>query len=159
MITEENLGAWLLKCNPSSQTDLNAAIAAGGHTVTQWCVAPGYRSEMMAPGDEVVFWVSGNGRILARGVWGIGRVVDRVHASGTVAVDLPLFDEAVTAGDLRAAQITDLEVLRLPRGPNPSWVSKQQMAAMERLLRRDPRLTGDSDGCRGVQRLTTIGRA
>jgi hypothetical protein len=49
-------------------------------------------------------------------------------------VDIPLFDEPVTAADLRARGVVDLEVLRMPQGANPSWVSTDQLAAIDELL-------------------------
>lgn len=157
MITEENLGAWLLKCDPTSKFDLPAAMADGVDTITDWSVVPGYRSEMMAPDDKVVFWVSGDSRIMTRGIWGIGHIADyaqdsvpddfqmgdinywkdeeaRLAVELSLPVDIPLFDEAVSASDLYAAGIVDLEVQRVAQGSNPSWVSKEQLAALEALL-------------------------
>lgn len=157
LITEENLGAWLLKCDPTSKFDLPAAMADGVDTITDWSVVPGYRSELMAPGDKVVFWVSGNGRIMTRGIWGIGHVTDYVQDSVpddfqmgdinywkdeearlavelSIPVDVPLFDDALSAFDLEGAGIVDLEVHRQAQGSNPSWVSKEQLAALEALL-------------------------
>ena len=147
----------MLKCDPTSKFDLPAAMADGVDTITEWSVVPGYRSEMMAPGDKVVFWVSGNGRIMTRGIWGIGHVTDYVQDSVpedlqkgdinywkdeearlavelSIPVDVPLFDEAVSVFDLQAAGIVTLEVQRLARGSNPSWVSKEQLAALVALL-------------------------
>jgi len=147
----------LLKCDPTSKFDLPAAIADGVDTITDWSVVPGYRSEMMTPGDKVVFWVSGNGRIMTRGIWGIGQVTDYVQDSVpedfqmgdvnywkdeaarlavelSVPVDVELFDEAVSAVDLQAAGIVNLEVQRLAQGSNPSWVSREQLAALEAIL-------------------------
>jgi len=51
-------------------------MADGVDTITDWSVVPGYGSEMMAPDDKVVFWVSGDSRIMTRGIWGIGHVAD-----------------------------------------------------------------------------------
>ena len=109
---------------------------------------------MMAPGDRVLFWVSGDGRGgLPRGIWGAGHVVapaeDWVDAEhgfwrddrsrravrARIQVDIPLFSEPVTAADLRARGVVDLEVLRMPQGANPSWVSVEQLAAIDELPR------------------------
>jgi hypothetical protein len=40
----------------------------------------------------------------------------------------------VTAADLRARGVGDLEVLKMPQGANPSWVSTDQLAAVDELL-------------------------
>jgi hypothetical protein len=103
---------------------------------------------MMNNGDVVVFWVSGNGRRLARGIWGIGQVLgvvgfDQPADDGTVAgelgspdrrprvrVDIPLLIEPVSDEALRGCGINDLEVQVQPQGSNPSWVSTDQLARM-----------------------------
>ncbi|GAA1689913.1 hypothetical protein GCM10009745_38970 [Kribbella yunnanensis] len=157
LITEENLGAWLLKCDPTSKFDLPAAIADGHRFITDWSLTPGYRSEMMTPGHKVVFWVSGNSKLMTKGIWGIGHVDGyvqdaisegfqladvnywkdeqaRLAVKLSVPVDIPLFDTAIGADELRAAGISDLEVQRQPQGPNPSWVSKEQLSKLDALL-------------------------
>jgi hypothetical protein len=104
---------------------------------------------MMSNGDVVVFWVSGNGRRLARGIWGIGQVlgvdgIDQPAAQVTeatdelrsrdhrprVRVDIPLLPEPVSDRALRAWGINDLEVQVQPQGSNPSWISTGQMTRM-----------------------------
>ncbi len=150
-VSRSNIGAWLLKCNPSLW-DL-AAFVRSGEPIRSWAVQRNYRAAMMAPGDQVLFWVSGDGRGgLPRGIWGAGHVVapaeDWVDAEhgfwrddrsrravrARVQVDIPLFSEPVTAADLRARGVVDLEVLRMPQGANPSWVSVEQLAAIDELL-------------------------
>jgi len=139
----------LLRCNPVNEPDLPHLIAGGGHRIGRWCVADNYRSRMMHSGDVVVFWVSGNGRRLARGIWGVGQVlgVDGLEqptaevASATrelrsggdrprVRVDIPLLAEPVSDQALRAWGIDDLEVQVQPQGSNPSWISIDQLARL-----------------------------
>ena len=154
-VTRADLGAWLVRCNPA-KWDLVGFRAAGGHRIDSVSVVDNYRSAMMAPGDPVVLWVSGNGRLLARGIWGIGHVTagvrdepaaavpDRPHhwrdertrlrVRNAVFVDIPLFDSPIPDGELRAASLGDLEVQRQPMGSNPSWLSKAQLARLEPLL-------------------------
>jgi len=150
-VSRSNLGAWLLKCNPALW-DLSAFLRSG-EPITSWAVQRNYRAAMMAPGDRVLFWVSGDGRGgLARGIWGSGHVIapaedwvdaergfwhddqSRRAVQARIQVDIPLFDEPVTAADLRARGVVDLEVLRMPQGANPSWVSVDQLAAVNELL-------------------------
>ncbi|MEU4196726.1 hypothetical protein AB0E69_32810 [Kribbella sp. NPDC026611] len=136
-ITRDNLGAWLLKANPESGSPVARWIKQGGKVVESWCVVPGYRSELMTPEDKVVLWVSGNGRRVARGIWGLGRVIAPVDGNGhevRVQLKLPLLAEPVPAEDLVAAGITDLEVQRIPQGSNPSWLSAEQLARLAPLL-------------------------
>lgn len=147
-ITRDNLGAWLLRCNPRSEPELPAMIAQGGHRIRQWCVADNYRSRLLVAGDPVVLWVSGDGRQLTRGIWGMGWVIavngfprpdDSVETAedGTdqrrrprADVDIPLSTEAVSDHAIRAAGIDDLEVQVQPQGANPSWISAAQYARL-----------------------------
>jgi hypothetical protein len=151
-IDRDNLGAWLLKANPALW-DVSGFLADVGNQIRSWAVQPGYRSRLMTPGDRVLFWVSGDGRSgLARGIWGDGRVVGpaedwvdaeagfwrdhnaRAAVRARVRVEITFLEEPVTATELRARGLTDLEVLRIPQGANPSWVSRAQLAVLDELL-------------------------
>jgi EVE domain len=150
-IDRDNLGAWLLKANPALW-DVSGFLTAGNR-IRSWAVQPGYRSRLMSTGDRVLFWVSGDGRSgLARGIWGDGQVeapaedwVDaepghwrddsaRASVRARVRVSITFLDEPVTTEELRARGLTDLEVLRIPQGANPSWVSQAQLAIVDELL-------------------------
>ena len=147
-----NLGAWLLKCNPDLW-DLPGFIRSGQSRISSWAVQRNYRSDLMAPQDRVLFWVSGSGSSgLARGIWGAGHVVapaedwsdddrgfwirdqPRRAVRGRVQVDIALFDEPVTVTDLRERGVTDLEVQKIPQGANPSWLTVAQLAVVDELL-------------------------
>ncbi|WP_114559563.1 EVE domain-containing protein [Desertihabitans aurantiacus] len=146
------LGAWLLKANPVVW-DLRAFLATGERRLTSWSVRPGYRADLMAAGDRALFWLSGDGRDgLVRGIWADGRVTgpaepwveeevghwrrpeDAARVRCRVPVDLELFDAPVAHAELRAVGVNDLEVQRQPFGPNPSWVSRDQLTRIELLL-------------------------
>jgi hypothetical protein len=71
-ITEDNFGAWLIRCNPKEKWDLPGFIAEGGTRIGSWSVVRNYRSERMAEGDRIVLWVSGDSRLLTRGIGGSG---------------------------------------------------------------------------------------
>lgn len=141
LINDDSLGAWLLKCQPRVNHDVPRAILGGrGGPVTRWCVADNYRAKMMTTGDRVVLWVSGDGRQVARGIWGLGWVTGAVRdvldhegtapATKEVPLHLPLLRRGVLEEEIRAAGVDDLEVLRQPQGSNPSWVSKDQLGAI-----------------------------
>lgn len=153
-ITEDNLGAWLLKCNPTTGFDLVRFLHEGSDFIYQWTVVDNYRSEMMQQDDVVIFWVSGRSTQAPRGIWGIGTVTGArrkpsVGDSGeydletvqaqvggyVIDVDIPLWTERpVTNLELLAAGIDDLEVQRQANGSNPSWVSKEQLTDIYQLL-------------------------
>lgn len=153
-VNREVLGAWLVKCNPALW-DLRAFLDSDEPRITSWAVQRNYRSDLMEPGDRIVFWVSGSGRHgLRRGVWGVGVVTahaeDWVDAErgfwleegprravhGRVAVDIALWDEPVSVDDLRARGLVDLEVQKMPQGANPSWVTRDQLAIIDELAPR-----------------------
>src|SRR5689334_1134747 len=74
-VDRRTLGAWVLKCNPSVW-DLRGLLDAGERRLTSWAVHPSYRTQLVRPGDRVLFWVSGPGHDrLTRGIWGLGHTV------------------------------------------------------------------------------------
>src|SRR5688572_16092013 len=108
LITEDNLGAWLIKSDPQANEDL---LRTG--LVTKRCVASSYRSRMMKPGDRGVFWISGNGRRVTRGIWGVGWVTGHVQeghgtsrtgGSSEIPLDIPLFRDGE---ELSSAELVD----------------------------------------------------
>lgn len=135
-VTLETLGAWVIKCNPH-RTDVEPMRAAG-ETKPSWCVADNYRSQLIRPGQRVLFWVSAHPR---RGFWGAGRITGDVtmeHGQLHVPVHIPLLAVPLTAADLRAAGLQSMEVLRSPQQSNPSWVNLAELALIERLLASRP---------------------
>ena len=151
-VEREHLGAWVLKCNPSVW-DLRALLDTGERRLTSWAVHPSYRTRLVAPGDRVLFWVSGDGRDgLHRGLWGLGHTVSEVEPwsetsqgfwrtrsdAGAVRVrvevDVELLDEPVEDAELRLVGIDDLEVQLQPFMANPSFVTREQLRAVEPLL-------------------------
>lgn len=145
LVSPETLGAWVVKCDPRANPDVAGAVRSGEPWVAErWCVVDNYRSRMMVDGDRAVLWVSGDGRAMARGVWGLGRVTGPARdmvgdaPGGTrrleVPLHLPLLRTAVSPEEIRAAGVADLEVLVQPHGSNPSWMSKDQLAALSEVL-------------------------
>jgi hypothetical protein len=136
-VTEQTLGAWVIKCNPRL-TALEPMVAAGRAKPT-WCIADNYRSRLIEPGQRVLFWVSAHPR---RGVWGAGRVVGKPYAEDDglhVPTEIALFDDPVTAAELAAvAELRTMEVFRSPQQANPSWVSRTELEALDELLPGSP---------------------
>lgn len=146
LINPETLGAWVIKCQPKVNPGVTTAILdRDPGPITRFCVADNYRSRMMAADDPAILWISGDGRQLARGIWGLGRVTGPIRAIvGEVAscdvgkLEVPLHIELLADGvsveAIRAAGVGDLEVLVQPQASNPSWVSRDQLAALAWLL-------------------------
>ena len=121
-ITDDNLGAWLIKCQPTVNVEVPRAILSG---------------------DRVLLWVSGDGRRLARGIWGAGHVTWPVRRmldeqgcqleKLEVPLSVLLLLDGLPAEEIRSAGIA-LEVWRSPMGSNPSWIEIDQLAALDALL-------------------------
>jgi len=112
-------------------------MRAAGEAKPSWCVADNYRTRLVRPGQKVLFWVSAHPR---RGFWGAGEVTGDITVDDGrlhVPVRIPLFDEPLTAVELRSVGGLDsMEVFRSPQQANPSWVSRAELALIERLLTR-----------------------
>ncbi len=131
-ITDQTLGAWVIKCNPH-KTDL-APMVEVRRAHENWCVADNYRTRLMAPGQPVLFWVSSHPR---RGIWGAGRLTGTPvpGPQWKVSTDITLFDQPILASDLQAvAELSTLEVFRSPQQSNPSWVDASAWAVIRQML-------------------------
>lgn len=142
-VTLDDLGAWLVKGN-ADHADL-AARFSREPVVDSWCVQRSYRLALMTPGQPVVFWASGSRyRRLPYGVWGVGRLTGAADQGPDGRWRIPLAltvwqpDHWVRREILRAdSRLADLEVFRLPQGSNPSYLTKEQFAALRDHLHVD----------------------
>jgi len=95
------------------------------------CVRSSYRLELMAAGQPCLLWLSGR---TAPGVHALGTLTGPVGEDDdgpVVPVRLGLLTEPVPRADLLAdPRMRDAEVLRMPAGSNPSWLSVEQFAAV-----------------------------
>lgn len=142
LVTNATLGAWLLKGN----ADTGGVADRPAGRVERWCVRPGYRAALMAPGHRVLLWVSGSRRRLPYGIWGVGRLAGGAECepSGdgagrwSVPLDLVLLDDVdrVRREVLRAdPRLRDIEVLRQPQAANPSYLTVAEAVALADHLR------------------------
>ena len=161
-LTEETLGASVLKCNPAVW-DLAGFVASGERTIDNWTVQESRRSEMIEYGQRVLLWVTGGeGGPLPRGFWGSGWTTGAVTAiaavDGDETVDADIVDywldletrdrmQFIAPVGLQVweepvveAQVVDvlgvdqLEVVRARQISNPSWISATDLALLEPLL-------------------------
>jgi hypothetical protein len=128
-LSPESLGAWLVKASgaaPSTRAHAGAGFAGVG----TWCVRPTYRTDLVAAGQPVLLWVSGSEPGLPAGIHARGRTTgparDGVMPMVLVPLEQPLLrSELVGHPDLAA-----LEVLRMPAGSNPSYVTPAQLGVL-----------------------------
>jgi hypothetical protein len=95
------------------------------------CVRPSYRLGLMDAGQPCLLWLSGRDR---PGVHALGVLAGgpRPTTDGPVVpVRLFLLAEPVDRAELLADPAArDAEVLRMPAGSNPSWLSDRQFGAV-----------------------------
>ena len=124
-LTADTLGAWLFKATgsePSTQAHVRAGFADTG----SWCVRPTYRTDLVAAGQRVLLWVSG----AAAGVYAHGRTTGPAR-DGMVPVALAPLDPPLLRSELTGhADLARLEVIRMPAGSNPSYVTPAQLEVL-----------------------------
>jgi hypothetical protein len=163
-ITPHTLGAWVLKCDPEVW-DLGRFVDDGSARILTWSVRQSYRTELMAPGQRVLLWVSGESRRHPRGFWGSGWVTGKVSTGVEddgywldderrravrhwAHVDVAVFGgpQAVLASEVREHPVLrDFELFRSAQMSNPSWLSREQLAALTPMLPAWPDYPGPMD--------------
>ncbi|KQT90813.1 hypothetical protein ASG49_13820 [Marmoricola sp. Leaf446] len=133
-LTVASLGAWLLKGDPRHD-EIATLLGTGFAGLGTRCVRPSYRTELVAAGQPVLYWVSGRDPLHPAGLHGQGTVTGPVHVDPDLGPVLPLHLAPVAPPVLRAELLAhpvlaDLEVLRMPAGSNPSYVTGEQLAAL-----------------------------
>ncbi|MGI8815321.1 MAG: DUF3883 domain-containing protein [Pseudonocardia sp.] len=134
-ITDQNLGAWVVKCNPD-KWDLPGFITAGGAVIEDWSVRENYRSTMMCHGQRVLLWVMGpsTGAAMARGFWGSGWITGSVEAAYQTAEcdDLSAEDEELASDfwidEETASRVEFIVPMTLPLWEKP--VSEAEMVGV-----------------------------
>ena len=129
-LTAADVACWVIKSTRPPGAVLPGWLP-GGTAELDRCVRPSYRLELIAAGQPVLLWVSGRDR---PGVHALGVVAGPVApADGgpVVPVRLTRLAEPVDRAELLADPVArDAEVLRMPAGSNPSWLSAAQYAAV-----------------------------
>jgi hypothetical protein len=126
----EDVGCWLLKSSRLPD-DLEPGWPPGGTRELTRCVRRSYRLALMRPGQPCLLWVSGRAD---PGVHALGELAGEVAdtAEGpVVAVRWIRLPSPVPRDALLSdPAVRDAEVLRMPAGSNPSWLSAGQYAAV-----------------------------
>jgi hypothetical protein len=128
-----DVAGWLLK-STRPPDGIDPGWAPGEQRDLTRCVRTSYRLDLVVPGAPVVLWVSG--RVLP-GVHAVGTVTGPVRLDGAdddgpvVPVRLTRLAAPVERGELlHDPRFRDAEVLRMPAGSNPSWLSAPQLAVV-----------------------------
>jgi hypothetical protein len=124
------VACWVLKTT-RPPSDLVVGWRPGAEQELTRCVRPSYRLALMDAGQPVLLWLSGRRQpgVHALGVVG-GPVTSDVDGA-VVPVRLTRLAEPVDRSELLADPVArDAEVLRMPAGSNPSWLSGPQFAAV-----------------------------
>lgn len=166
-VTVDNLGAWMIKCNPAVW-DFATFIRDGAGPIHDWSVNPSYRTELMESGQRMLLWVTGqDGHDLEPGLWGTGIVTGRVQREELddephlwldedqrqrsryfVPIDVQLLPDPIPRRTLRAdPRLAGMEILRQPQMGNPLVITIDELAALEDHLDLPPvTVTVDESG-------------
>ena len=119
----------LKSTRPPEQIDPGWPVGAARELTR--CVRRSYRLDLVRPGQNCLLWVSGR---TAPGVHALGEVTGEAEerdGGPVVAVRLTRLLSPVARADLLADPAArDAEVLRMPAGSNPSWLSPEQYTAV-----------------------------
>jgi hypothetical protein len=130
MLRPVDVACWVLKTSVPPHR-LQRGWEGGTSRLLTRCLRRSYRLALMLPGQPCLLWLSGRDR---PGVHALGvlATTPREEDGGPVVdVRLTLLAEPVLRADLLADPRTrDAEVLRMPAGSNPSWLSPGQFAAI-----------------------------
>ena len=123
--TADTLGAWLFKAT-GSEPATQAHLRTGFADVRARCVRPTYRTDLVEAGQRVLLWVSGAGA----GVHAYGRTTGPAR-DGEVPLVLTPLDPLLLRSELVGhADLAGLEVIRMPAGSNPSYVTPAQLEVL-----------------------------
>jgi hypothetical protein len=127
-LTPGDVACWVLKSTlPPAAID-ERWRPGEAHDLTR-CVRRSYRLDLVAAGQPCLLWVSGRHR---PGVHALGTVAGPPDDVGpSVPVRLTLLREPVPRAELLTdPRMAEAEVLRMPAGSNPSWLSAEQFSAV-----------------------------
>jgi hypothetical protein len=139
-LTVTDVACWVLKSR-RSPTEIDAGWIPGTQRTLTRCLRRSYRIELMRAGQPCLLWLSGQRE---PGVQAIGTLAGEAVPSEQPGDGAPEVAVAVTLTRLlrpveRALLLADhefagAEVLRMPAGSNPSYLSPARFGALLELL-------------------------
>jgi hypothetical protein len=112
--------------------------------IDSWGVMPGYRAELMEPGDRCFVWVTGaRGSSWTPGIWAMGAVTTQPVPSEEegrrlrVGLAVHGLEPRLARHELKSdPRFAAAEILRLPRMGNPLILTPDEVAAIDEHLGR-----------------------
>jgi hypothetical protein len=129
VLSTATLGAWLLKASGAAPSTREHVRSGFAHAQT-WCVRPTYRTDLVEAGQPVLLWVSGSEPGLPAGIHAHGRTTGPARDGVVPLVLDPLHDPLLRSELVEHPDLAGLEVLRMPAGSNPSYVTPEQLAVL-----------------------------
>jgi hypothetical protein len=129
-LTVADVACWVIKSSRPPGVVVPGWLP-GGTAGFDRCVRPSYRLELMRAGQPVLLWVSGRDDPGVHALGVVAGPVTDTEGGPAVPVRLTRLAEPVERAELLADPVArDAEVLRMPAGSNPSWLSAGQYAAV-----------------------------
>jgi hypothetical protein len=136
-LTPGDVACWVLKTSRPPTEILPGWRPDTERELTR-CVRPSYRLALMAAGQPCLLWLSGRDRPGVHAVGILAGPPESDDSGPVVPVRLTLLAEPVDRAELLADPVArGAEVLRMPAGSNPSWLSRPQLGAVLDRLDRD----------------------
>jgi hypothetical protein len=129
-LTSADVACWVLKTTQPPDQMAPGWQPGTALTLTR-CVRRSYRLELMAQGQPCLLWLSGRNSPGVHAVGALAGIVSEEPDGPVVPVTVTRLAEPVARAALLAdPAVRDAEVLRMPAGSNPSWLSRRQFAAI-----------------------------
>lgn len=146
VVTANTLGAWLIK-GSRDVYPVDKLIRDRFSRVAGWSLRETYRTDLIRPGQPVLFWISGASKTHPPGIYAEGYTTGRATADVAddewldptergqgklfMPVELRPLSPAVLRDDLRQhPSLSKIEVLKMPAGSNPSFVTPADLTAL-----------------------------
>jgi hypothetical protein len=134
-LTEADIACWVVK-SQKAPTAVAPGWRPGSVQQLTRCLRRSYRLELMRPGQRCLFWLSGRDQ---PGIHAIGTLVGLPPTSeAEVAVSLQRLHSPVPRADLVADHLLSrAEVIRMPAGSNPSYLTPDQLDRLRDYIQRE----------------------
>jgi hypothetical protein len=125
-----DIACWVFKSAvPTAQLD--AGWRPGTARSMTRCVRASYRLDLMAPGQPCLLWVSGRSEPGVHALGSLTGAPREADGGPIVPVEFTLLPDPLPRAALLLDPVArDAEVLRMPAGSNPSWLSAAQFAVV-----------------------------